>query len=197
MNLTVDCKTDRIFAYRAFSITWSASMQIYGTKEGLYIGKGINSHRIGLEHQYGRRDVMWKRSIQVRASSQTKGLERVSKQRARLGRDAKNTFFFLASHALRARKARARRARKTLTPRLPISLLILRKKPTDLQSNLTRKYLFMCRYVTRFKFTFLPFAVKVILNNLSINSKIGRQRKMAPLTSVIGPLMSFPYDTCG
>ena len=40
--------------------------------------------------------------IQVRASSQTKGLERGWKQRARLGRDAKNTFFFsLASHALR------------------------------------------------------------------------------------------------
>ena len=99
--------------------------------------------------------------------------------------------------SLRACKARSRRARKTLTPRLPISLLILRKKPTVLQSNLTRKYFFMCRYVTRFKFTFLPFAVKVILNNLSINSKIGRQRKMAPLTFVIGPFMSFPYDICG
>ena len=99
-----------------------------------------------------------KRFIQVRASSQTKGLERVSKQRARL--------FSLASHALQACKARARRARKTLTPRLPISLLILRKKPTVLQSNSTRKYFFMCRYVTRFKFTFSPFAVKVIVNNL-------------------------------
>ena len=176
MNLTLDCKTVRIFAYKAFSITWPASMQIYGTKESVYIGKGINSHRISLEHQYGRRDVMWKRFIQVRASSQTKGLERVSKQRARLGRDAKNTFFSLASHVLRACKARARRARKTLAPRLPISLLILRKKPTVLQSNLTRKYFFMCRYVTRFKFTFSPFAVKVIVNNLSINSKIGRQR---------------------
>ena len=109
-------------------------MQIYGTKESVYIGKGINFHRIGLEHQYGRRDVMWKRSIQVRASSQTKGLELVWKQRARLGRAAKNTFFSLASHALRARK--------TLTPRLPISLLILRKKSTVLQSNLTRKYFF-------------------------------------------------------
>ena len=38
-------------------------------------------------------------------------------------------FFSLASHALRACKTCARRARKTLTPRLPISLLILRKKP--------------------------------------------------------------------
>ena len=45
-----------------------------GTKESVYIRKEINSHRIGLEHQhgrrfivlehqYGRRDVMWKLSI--------------------------------------------------------------------------------------------------------------------------------------
>ena len=44
----------------------------FGTKESVYIRKEINSHRIGLghqhgrrfivwEHQYGRRDVMWKR----------------------------------------------------------------------------------------------------------------------------------------
>ena len=52
--------------------------------------------------------------IQVRASSQTKGLERGWKQRARLGRDA----FSLASQALRACEARAPRARKTLTPRV-------------------------------------------------------------------------------
>ena len=32
---------------------------------------------------------------------------------------------------------------------------------------------------------------------LYINSIIGRQRKMAPLTSSIGPFMSFPYDICG
>ena len=44
-----------------------------------------------------------------RASSQTKGLEWCWKQRARLGRDAKNTVFFLSPHTLRARK--------TLTPR--------------------------------------------------------------------------------
>ena len=55
--------------------------------------------------------------IQVRASSQTKGLERGWKQRARLGKDAKNTVFF-SRHALR------------------ISLLILRKKNlTVLQSR--------------------------------------------------------------
>ena len=45
-----------------------------GTKESVYMWKGFNSHRIGLEHQYGRlvfvlehqygrRDVMWKRCI--------------------------------------------------------------------------------------------------------------------------------------
>ena len=43
------------------------------TKERIYIRKGFNFHRAGLEHQhgrrfivleqYGRRDVMWKRSI--------------------------------------------------------------------------------------------------------------------------------------
>ena len=69
--------------------------------------------------------------------SQTKGLERGSKQRARLGRDAKNTgkkiwktysrFFFSG----RVRLARVRLLRHTL----PISLLILRKKPTVLQSR--------------------------------------------------------------
>ena len=42
----------------------------------------------------------------------------------------------------------------------------------------------------------LPFAVNVILN-LSINSIKGRQRKMASLTTVIGPFMSFMYDICG
>ena len=65
--------------------------------------------------------------IQVRASSQTKGLEWGWKQKARLGRDAKNTVFFLSPHTPRARK--------TLTPHaLPISLLILMKEPTVLQS---------------------------------------------------------------
>ena len=33
------------------------------TKESVYIRKELNSHRICLEHQYCRRDVMWKRSI--------------------------------------------------------------------------------------------------------------------------------------
>ena len=47
-----------------------------GTKERFYIRKESNSHRIGLEHQYGRRfivlehqygrhDVMWKRPIAI------------------------------------------------------------------------------------------------------------------------------------
>ena len=64
--------------------------------------------------------------IQVRVSSQTKGLERGWKQRARLGRDAKNNFF----HSWGSRVARVRLLRHAL----PISLLILRKKPTVLQS---------------------------------------------------------------
>ena len=34
-----------------------------GTKESVYIRKEFNSHKIGLGHQYGRRDVMWKHSI--------------------------------------------------------------------------------------------------------------------------------------
>ena len=55
----------------AFSLTWPTSMQIW---EGVYIRKAFNSHRNGLKHQcgrrfivlvhqYGRYDVMWKRSI--------------------------------------------------------------------------------------------------------------------------------------
>ena len=34
-----------------------------GTKESVCIRKESNSHKIGLGHQYGRRDVMWKHSI--------------------------------------------------------------------------------------------------------------------------------------
>ena len=63
---------------RAFSLTWSASMQIYWRKESFQIRKEFNSHRIGLgpqhgrrfivlEHQYGRREVMWKLSIGIRS----------------------------------------------------------------------------------------------------------------------------------
>ena len=44
-------------------------------------------------------------------------------------------FFSLASHVLRACEARAVRAHKTLTPRVTDFLLILRKKPTVLQSS--------------------------------------------------------------
>ena len=59
--------------YRAFSLTWPASMLIYWNRrkhlhdkrvqlpEG-FLGTPTYGHRfIGLEHQYGRRDVMWKR----------------------------------------------------------------------------------------------------------------------------------------
>ena len=62
------------FLYRVFSLTWPASMQIYGNKRSVCIRKEFNSQRIGLGHQhgrrfivlghqYGRRDVMWKHSI--------------------------------------------------------------------------------------------------------------------------------------
>ena len=34
-----------------------------GTKETVCIRKEFNSQRTGLGHQYGRRDVMWKHSI--------------------------------------------------------------------------------------------------------------------------------------
>ena len=63
--------------------------------------------------------------IQVRASSQTKGLERGWKRRVRLGRDV----FFLSPHTPYGRVRLARFARvRLLRHALPISLLILRKK---------------------------------------------------------------------
>ena len=42
--------------YRAFSLTWPASMQIYENKK-----KFFAEHQYG--RRFGRRDVMWKRSI--------------------------------------------------------------------------------------------------------------------------------------
>ena len=36
------------------SLTWPASTQISWTKESVYIRKGFDSHRTGLEHQHGR-----------------------------------------------------------------------------------------------------------------------------------------------
>ena len=60
---------DKNRANRVFSLTWPASMQIFGTKEFVCIRKEFNSQRIGLGHQhavrfivlghqYGGRDVM-------------------------------------------------------------------------------------------------------------------------------------------
>ena len=44
---------------RAFSLTWPTSVQIYWNKrKRLHKKKEFNVHRIGLGHQYGRRDVM-------------------------------------------------------------------------------------------------------------------------------------------
>ena len=65
------------FFNRVFSDTWPASMQLYwDKKKNFYIRKEFNSHRIFLvhqhgrrfvvlEHQYRRRDVMWKRCIRL------------------------------------------------------------------------------------------------------------------------------------
>ena len=41
--------------YRAYPLTCPAAMQIYGTKESVFIRKELNSHRIGLLQQHGRR----------------------------------------------------------------------------------------------------------------------------------------------
>ena len=85
--------------------------------------------------------------IQVRASSQTKGLEWGWKQRARLGRDAKS-FFSLASHALRACEARALRAPKTLTRSFTVFFTDFEKKKRlfcslSLERNAGKDYLNM------------------------------------------------------
>ena len=47
-----------IICCKAYSLTWPASMQTYGTKEFSYIRKESNSHRICLEHQYGCHNIM-------------------------------------------------------------------------------------------------------------------------------------------
>ena len=62
----------------------------------------------------------------LRSSSQREGLERGWKHRARLGRDAKNTFPFLSPHR-RVRLARFVRVKLLRRFSLPISLMILRK----------------------------------------------------------------------
>ena len=55
--------------------------------------------------------------IQVRASSQTKGLDEAENRQRNWGETLRIGFFSLASHALQAFEASALRARKTLTPR--------------------------------------------------------------------------------
>ena len=65
---------ERVFPYRAFSLTWPAAMQIYWNKRRRLHKKRVQIpqdwfgtptwppfHCLG--HQYGRRDVMWKHSI--------------------------------------------------------------------------------------------------------------------------------------
>ena len=70
--------TLRSAGYRAFSLTWPADMQIYWNKrkplhmKRIQLPQDVLVHQHGcrfivLEHQYGRRDVMWKRSILLRS----------------------------------------------------------------------------------------------------------------------------------
>ena len=60
--------------YRAFSLTWPASMLIHWNKRKFLhkkrvqfrqgcLGTPAGRHFIALEHQYGHRDVMWKHSL--------------------------------------------------------------------------------------------------------------------------------------
>ena len=57
-----------------------------GTKEGVCIWKEFNSQRIGLGHQYGRRDVMWKHSILAEPHSK-ENLVIYSSEKIRWSRD--------------------------------------------------------------------------------------------------------------
>ena len=84
--------------------------------------------------------------IQVRGTVKQKVWNEAEKQRARLGRDAKNTVFF-SRLVERVRFARCARAR-LLRHALPVSLLILRKKPTVLQSRSWHTYLFSVGFVS-------------------------------------------------
>ena len=48
---------------RAFSLTWPVSMQIYWNKRKCLHKKRVQLPQDWFRHQYGRRDVMWKHSI--------------------------------------------------------------------------------------------------------------------------------------
>ena len=58
-----------LLKYRAFSLTWPASVQIHWNKRKPLRKKRVgleqqhNHHFIALEHQYGCHDAMWKRSL--------------------------------------------------------------------------------------------------------------------------------------
>ena len=49
---------------RAFSLTWPASMQIYWNERKRLHKKRDQLPQDQLEHQHGRRDVMWKSSFE-------------------------------------------------------------------------------------------------------------------------------------
>ena len=55
-----------------------------GMKEIFYIRKESNSHRICLKHQYGRRDVMWIRSILTAGTDRVIGQQPVLRCKPRL-----------------------------------------------------------------------------------------------------------------
>ena len=56
------CESLGLTLYRAFWLTWAASMDIFWNKRKR-LHKKFNSRWIVLEHQYGCREDMWKRSI--------------------------------------------------------------------------------------------------------------------------------------
>ena len=96
-------------------------MQIYGTKEIFYIRKESNSHRICLKHQYGRRDVMWIRSILTAGTDRVIGQEPVLRCKPRLytpnrGRLSREDFFSasLTLKSLFRRKVLSRAANKNI-----------------------------------------------------------------------------------
>ena len=74
------CSTSRLIStlYRAFSLTWLASMQVYWNKRKRLIKKRVQLPRIGLEHQHGRRDVMWLDIAQKPQDMRTRALASVS-----------------------------------------------------------------------------------------------------------------------
>ena len=129
-------------------------------------------------------------AFQESASSQTKGLERGWKQRARLGRDAKNTVFFLSPHTPYGRVRLARFARvRFLRHALPISLLILRKKPTLLQSSVAMALEVTCATISPY-FKRLCNAICCVFKKHQLNSKNNDPVLLLKSIFTVNPLFS-------